>query len=66
MYDMIISYVWFRYQKSLFFAQTDFYGVDLSPLRDAAIHNHFGQPIVDAFDPSILLDQPVSTRGHAL
>eukprot|EP01045_Picozoa_sp_COSAG04_P054467 COSAG04_NODE_24355_length_323_cov_0.687500_2_plen_36_part_01 len=33
--------------------------MDISSLREAALRNHFSQPIVDAFDPRILLDQPV-------
>ena len=48
-----------QYSKSLFWAQSEFHGVDLSALREAALRNHFSQPIVDAFDPSILLDRPV-------
>ena len=46
-----------QYNKTLFFAQNEFHGVDLTPLRDAALRSYFSQPIVDAFDPSLLLDE---------
>eukprot|EP01046_Picozoa_sp_COSAG06_P011766 COSAG06_NODE_676_length_13150_cov_3.664164_12_plen_374_part_00 len=49
-----------QYNKTLFFAQNDFEGVDLTALRGAALRSYFSQPIVDAFDPSLLLDSPVA------
>ena len=38
----------------------DFYGVDVSVLGDAAIRAVFAQPVVDAFDPAILLAPPAT------
>ena len=38
----------------------DFYGVDVSVLGDAAIRAVFAQPVVDAFDPEILLAPPAT------
>ena len=38
----------------------DFYGVDVSVLGDAAIRAVFAQPVVDAFEPAILLAPPAT------
>lgn len=34
--------------------------MDLTALRGAALQSYFSQPIVDAFDPSLLMDSPVA------
>mmetsp|Transcript_18926 Transcript_18926/g.37180 ORF Transcript_18926/g.37180 Transcript_18926/m.37180 type:complete len:350 (+) Transcript_18926:212-1261(+) len=44
-----------QYAKAQFWATTDFYGVDLSSLVDEAVKQHFLQPVVGVFDPSILI-----------
>ncbi|GBG25943.1 Histone-arginine methyltransferase CARMER [Hondaea fermentalgiana] len=44
-----------QYAKAQFWSATDFYGVDLSSLADEALKQHFLQPVVGAFDPSILI-----------
>jgi len=41
--------------KSNFWYQQSFHGVDLSCLRDAAVKEYFRQPIVDTFDISICM-----------
>lgn len=41
--------------KSNFWYQQSFHGVDLSCLRDAAVKEYFKQPIVDTFDISICM-----------
>ncbi|KAI0984340.1 hypothetical protein GJ496_003977 [Pomphorhynchus laevis] len=45
--------------KCNFWAQTSFYGVDLSTLRDEAIREYFRQPVVDNFDVRVCLCKPV-------
>eukprot|EP00123_Amoebidium_parasiticum_P001557 comp12674_c0_seq1/m.7764 comp12674_c0_seq1/g.7764 ORF comp12674_c0_seq1/g.7764 comp12674_c0_seq1/m.7764 type:complete len:507 (-) comp12674_c0_seq1:550-2070(-) len=47
------------YTKSTFWSQPCFYGVDLRSLNNSAIDEYFSTPIVDAFDPRIVLSQPV-------
>lgn len=42
-------------QKMVFWDTQDFYGLDLTPLKDAALNDHFAQPVVGYFDPSILI-----------
>ncbi|KAH9311838.1 hypothetical protein KI387_026873, partial [Taxus chinensis] len=41
--------------KSLFWQQQNYYGVDLTPLHGSAFQGYFSQPVVDAFDPRILI-----------
>lgn len=41
--------------KVAFWQQQDFYGVNLSSLREQAMTNHFSQPVVGYFPPDILL-----------
>lgn len=41
--------------KALFWQQRSYYGVDLTPLHDAAFTGYFSQPVVDAFDPRLLV-----------
>jgi histone-arginine methyltransferase CARM1 len=45
--------------KALFWQQQSYYGVDLTPLRDTAFQGYFSQPVVDAFDPRLLIAQPI-------
>ncbi|KAI8819454.1 S-adenosyl-L-methionine-dependent methyltransferase [Fimicolochytrium jonesii] len=46
--------------KVRFWEQSNFYGVDFSPLAQDARDEVFGQPVVGCFDSRILLAQPVS------
>ncbi|KAJ4834064.1 putative histone-arginine methyltransferase 1.3 [Turnera subulata] len=41
--------------KSLFWQQRNYYGVDLTPLYNSAFQGYFTQPVVDAFDPRVLV-----------
>ncbi|GJP32004.1 hypothetical protein CLOM_g16552, partial [Closterium sp. NIES-68] len=41
--------------KALFWQQRSYYGVDLTPLHGDALNGYFAQPVVDAFDPRILI-----------
>lgn len=41
--------------KALFWQQPNYYGVDLTSLHDAAFKGYFSQPVVDAFDPRLLV-----------
>eukprot|EP00262_Sarcandra_glabra_P011762 TRINITY_DN2896_c0_g1_i2.p1 TRINITY_DN2896_c0_g1~~TRINITY_DN2896_c0_g1_i2.p1 ORF type:complete len:542 (-),score=95.64 TRINITY_DN2896_c0_g1_i2:259-1884(-) len=41
--------------KALFWQQQDYYGVDLTPLYGSAFKGYFTQPVVDAFDPRLLV-----------
>uniref|UniRef100_A0A453AQT4 type I protein arginine methyltransferase n=1 Tax=Aegilops tauschii subsp. strangulata TaxID=200361 RepID=A0A453AQT4_AEGTS len=43
--------------KSLFWQQHNFFGVDLTPLHGSAFDGYFSQPVVDAFDPRLLISQ---------
>eukprot|EP00850_Spirogloea_muscicola_P016734 SM000138S00041 [mRNA] locus=s138:87622:91910:- [translate_table: standard] len=45
--------------KALFWQQQSYYGVDLTPLHAAASSGYFAQPVVDAFDPRILIAPPI-------
>lgn len=49
-------------QKLVFWEQQDFYGLDLSSLKEAAANDHFAQPVVGYFDPSILLADTTATH----
>ncbi|KAI0489457.1 hypothetical protein KFK09_029300 [Dendrobium nobile] len=44
--------------KALFWQQQNFYGVDLTPLYGSAFQGYFSQPVVDAFDPRLLVSPP--------
>ncbi|KAG4929337.1 hypothetical protein AAZX31_17G025800 [Glycine max] len=41
--------------KALFWQQQNYYGVDLTPLHGTAFQGYFSQPVVDAFDPRLLI-----------
>ncbi|KAK1277748.1 putative histone-arginine methyltransferase CARM1 [Acorus gramineus] len=41
--------------KALFWQQQSYYGVDLTPLYGSASQGYFSQPVVDAFDPRLLV-----------
>ncbi|PNY09870.1 putative histone-arginine methyltransferase 1.3-like protein [Trifolium pratense] len=41
--------------KGLFWQQQNYYGVDLTPLHGTAFQGYFSQPVVDAFDPRLLI-----------
>ncbi|XP_057431430.1 probable histone-arginine methyltransferase 1.4 [Lotus japonicus] len=41
--------------KALFWQQQNYYGVDLTPLHKTAFQGYFSQPVVDAFDPRLLI-----------
>ncbi|XP_073304200.1 probable histone-arginine methyltransferase 1.3 [Primulina huaijiensis] len=46
--------------KALFWQQQNYYGVNLTPLHGAAFQGYFSQPVVDAFDPRLLVALAVS------
>lgn len=41
--------------KALFWQQQNYFGVDLTPLYGSAFQGYFSQPVVDAFDPRLLV-----------
>eukprot|EP00897_Mesotaenium_endlicherianum_P003545 jgi/Mesen1/3218/ME001865S02419 len=41
--------------KALFWQQHSYYGVNLTPLHSDAFMGYFAQPVVDAFDPRLLV-----------
>ncbi|XP_042517270.1 probable histone-arginine methyltransferase CARM1 [Macadamia integrifolia] len=45
--------------KALFWQQQNYYGVDLTPLYGSAFQGYFSQPVVDAFDPRLLVAPPI-------
>jgi type I protein arginine methyltransferase len=45
--------------KANFWNQTCFYGVDLSSLKNLAHEEYFNQPIVDTFDPRVIVSKPI-------
>ncbi|KAG4182723.1 hypothetical protein ERO13_A09G062500v2 [Gossypium hirsutum] len=45
--------------KALFWQQQNYYGVDLTPLYGSAFQGYFSQPVVDAFDPRLLVCPPM-------
>uniref|UniRef100_A0A804QHZ1 type I protein arginine methyltransferase n=1 Tax=Zea mays TaxID=4577 RepID=A0A804QHZ1_MAIZE len=45
--------------KALFWQQHNFFGVDLTPLHGSAFQGYFSQPVVDAFDPRLLISPPI-------
>jgi histone-arginine methyltransferase CARM1 len=50
--------------KVRFWEQTNFYGVDFSPLAKDAKDEIFGQPVVGGFDHKQLLSASVSHHGR--
>ncbi|XP_075473622.1 putative histone-arginine methyltransferase 1.3 isoform X2 [Primulina tabacum] len=46
--------------QALFWQQQNYYGVNLTPLHSAAFQGYFSQPVVDAFDPRLLVALAVS------
>ncbi|KXZ44487.1 hypothetical protein GPECTOR_67g328 [Gonium pectorale] len=46
--------------KSAFWMQPAFYGVDVTALHGAATEGYFGQVVVDAFEPSVLVSSCAS------
>ncbi|KAJ9700059.1 hypothetical protein PVL29_005746 [Vitis rotundifolia] len=46
--------------KALFWQQQSYYGVDLTPLYGSAFQGYFSQPVVDAFDPRLLVAPSIS------
>ncbi|KAB1213993.1 putative histone-arginine methyltransferase 1.3 [Morella rubra] len=44
---------------ALFWQQQNYYGVDLTPLYGSAFQGYFSQPVVDAFDPRLLVAPPM-------
>ncbi|TQD89945.1 hypothetical protein C1H46_024500 [Malus baccata] len=46
--------------KALFWQQPNYYGVDLQPLYGSAFQGYFSQPVVDAFDPRLLVAPSMS------
>uniref|UniRef100_A0A1D1YMD4 Probable histone-arginine methyltransferase CARM1 n=1 Tax=Anthurium amnicola TaxID=1678845 RepID=A0A1D1YMD4_9ARAE len=45
--------------KALFWQQRNYFGVDLNPLHGSAFQGYFSQPVVDAFDPRLLISPAV-------
>ncbi|ORX41876.1 S-adenosyl-L-methionine-dependent methyltransferase [Piromyces finnis] len=48
--------------KVRFWEQTSFYGVDFSPLSQAAKDEYFAQPVVGCFDPKTVMAAPISYK----
>uniref|UniRef100_A0A182Q3L4 Histone-arginine methyltransferase CARMER n=1 Tax=Anopheles farauti TaxID=69004 RepID=A0A182Q3L4_9DIPT len=48
-----------QYNKANFWMQTEFHGVNLVALRDAAMKEYFRQPIVDTFDIRICMAKSI-------
>ncbi|GMP68421.1 hypothetical protein CsSME_00028048 [Camellia sinensis var. sinensis] len=48
--------------KALFWQQRSYYEVDLTPLYGSAFQGYFSQPVVDAFDPSLLVAPAISHK----
>lgn len=46
--------------KALFWQQQNYYGVDLTALHGTAFQGYFSQPVVDAFDPRLLVSPAIS------
>ena len=46
--------------KALFWQQASYYGVNLTPLHQEATQAYFSQPVVDAFDPRLLVAPSVT------
>ena len=48
--------------KLAFWGATDFFGMDLTPLMEAAADDHFAQPVVGYVDPASLLSDSVASH----
>ncbi|KAL3626513.1 putative histone-arginine methyltransferase 1.3 [Castilleja foliolosa] len=46
--------------KALFWQQQNYYGVNLTSLHGTAFEGYFSQPVVDAFDPRLLVAPAIS------
>lgn len=46
--------------KALFWQQQNYFGVDLTSLHGSAFQGYFSQPVVDAFDPRLLVAPAIS------
>ncbi|KAK4353730.1 hypothetical protein RND71_025924 [Anisodus tanguticus] len=46
--------------KAIFWQQQSYFGVDLTPLQRSAYEGYFSQPVVDAFDPRLLVAPAIS------
>ncbi|KAM6545175.1 hypothetical protein CsatB_025911 [Cannabis sativa] len=46
--------------KALFWQQENYYGVNLTALHGSAFQGYFSQPVVDAFDPRLLVAPSIS------
>ncbi|XP_009630322.1 probable histone-arginine methyltransferase 1.3 isoform X1 [Nicotiana tomentosiformis] len=46
--------------KAIFWQQQGYFGVDLTPLQRSAYEGYFSQPVVDAFDPRLLVAPAIS------
>ncbi|XP_031111952.1 probable histone-arginine methyltransferase 1.3 isoform X2 [Ipomoea triloba] len=46
--------------KAVFWQQENYFGVNLSPLQGSAYVGYFAQPVVDAFDPRLLVAPAIS------
>ncbi|XP_010259609.1 PREDICTED: probable histone-arginine methyltransferase CARM1 isoform X2 [Nelumbo nucifera] len=46
--------------KALFWQQQNYFGVDLTSLYGSAFQGYFSQPVVDAFDPRLLVSPAIS------
>ena len=52
--------------KAQFWKNSDFYGVDFSALVDEAVKQHFSQPVVGTFDPSVLISDQSRPASHTI
>ncbi|XP_053669842.1 histone-arginine methyltransferase CARMER isoform X2 [Anopheles nili] len=55
-----------QYNKANFWMQTEFHGVNLVALRDAAMKEYFRQPIVDTFDIRICMAKSIRHTSNFL
>ncbi|KAH7513362.1 hypothetical protein FEM48_Zijuj12G0192000 [Ziziphus jujuba var. spinosa] len=46
--------------QALFWREQNYYGVNLTPLHESAFHGYFSQPVLDAFDPRLLVSLSIS------
>ncbi|KAF3674850.1 putative histone-arginine methyltransferase CARM1 [Capsicum annuum] len=46
--------------KAIFWQQQSYFGVNLTPLQRSAYEGYFSQPVVDAFDPRLLIAPAIS------
>ncbi|XP_057467549.1 probable histone-arginine methyltransferase 1.3 isoform X2 [Actinidia eriantha] len=49
-----------RANEALFWQQPNYYGVDLTPLYGSAFHGYLSKPVVNAFDPRVLVAPEIS------